>query len=212
MSARGPVRAREDDTLMRLRHMLAAVPLAGAAIALGLALGDIGPVGATASPPAGPLRPLTALDRAARGAFERTAQRARLRRVAALSRTRARLTDDGGDRGASVRALARFSGSRLRAHERRLRSAVRRLRRTGGAPDVPIPAALEAIARCESGGDPRAVSADGTYRGLFQFDRGTWASVGGRGDPAAASREEQYRRAAILYQRAGTSPWPVCAR
>ncbi len=69
---------------------------------------------------------------------------------------------------------------------------------------------LAAIAGCESGGDPRAVSADGTYRGKYQFDYGTWASVGGTGDPAAAPEAEQDRRAAILYARAGASPWPVC--
>src|SRR5688500_4479793 len=69
---------------------------------------------------------------------------------------------------------------------------------------------LDAIASCESGGDPTAVSADGTYRGKYQFDTGTWASVGGSGDPAAAPEEEQDMRAAILYSRAGSSPWPVC--
>jgi hypothetical protein len=71
-------------------------------------------------------------------------------------------------------------------------------------------AALEAIAACESGGDPTAVSADGTYRGKYQFDTGTWASVGGTGDPAAAPEDEQDYRAALLYQRSVTSPWPVC--
>ena len=71
-------------------------------------------------------------------------------------------------------------------------------------------ATLEAIASCESGGDPAAVSADGTYRGKYQFDTGTWASVGGSGDPAAAPEAEQDMRAAILYSRAGSSPWPVC--
>lgn len=73
-------------------------------------------------------------------------------------------------------------------------------------------ATLSAIAACESGGNPRAVSANGTYRGLFQFDYGTWASVGGSGDPAAASAAEQYARAAALYARSGSSPWPVCGR
>jgi soluble lytic murein transglycosylase-like protein len=71
-------------------------------------------------------------------------------------------------------------------------------------------ATLEAIASCESGGDPRSVSSDGTYRGKYQFDTGTWASMGGSGDPAAAPEAEQDYRAALLYQRAGTSPWPVC--
>jgi hypothetical protein len=69
---------------------------------------------------------------------------------------------------------------------------------------------LEAIASCESGGDPTAVSSDGTYRGLYQFDYGTWESMGGTGDPAAASVAEQNYRAALLYATAGSSPWPVC--
>jgi hypothetical protein len=71
---------------------------------------------------------------------------------------------------------------------------------------------LAAIAQCESGGNPAAVDASGTYRGMYQFDAGTWASVGGSGDPAAASAEEQTRRAATLYARSGSSPWPVCGR
>jgi hypothetical protein len=69
---------------------------------------------------------------------------------------------------------------------------------------------LESIAACESGGDPEAVSSDGTYRGLFQFDQGTWESVGGHGDPAAAPAAEQEYRAALLYSESGSSPWPVC--
>jgi hypothetical protein len=71
-------------------------------------------------------------------------------------------------------------------------------------------ATLESIAACESGGDPTAVSVDGTYRGLYQFDYGTWASVGGTGDPAAASPAEQTYRAALLYARGGSNPWPIC--
>lgn len=69
---------------------------------------------------------------------------------------------------------------------------------------------LNAIASCESGGDPTAVSSDGTYRGKYQFDYGTWESVGGQGDPAAAPEAEQDYRAALLYARSGSSPWPVC--
>lgn len=71
-------------------------------------------------------------------------------------------------------------------------------------------ATLDSIAACESGGDPAAVSADGTYRGKYQFDSGTWASVGGSGDPAAAPEAEQDYRAALLYSRGGSSPWPIC--
>ena len=96
-----------------------------------------------------------------------------------------------------------------RAAERRA-AEKREAKKAAAAPAVAIPPQLEAIASCESGGDPTAVSADGTYRGLFQFDYGTWASVGGTGDPAAAPAAEQYQRAAILYARSGTAPWPVC--
>jgi soluble lytic murein transglycosylase-like protein len=71
-------------------------------------------------------------------------------------------------------------------------------------------ATLDAIASCESGGGPTAVSADGAYRGKYQFDYGTWASVGGSGDPAAAPESEQDYRAALLYARAGATPWPSC--
>jgi hypothetical protein len=69
---------------------------------------------------------------------------------------------------------------------------------------------LEAIAACESGGDPTIVSSDGSYRGKYQFDYGTWESVGGSGDPAAAPEAEQDYRAALLYAQSGSSPWPVC--
>ena len=69
---------------------------------------------------------------------------------------------------------------------------------------------LEAIAACESGGDPSVVSSDGSYRGKYQFDYGTWESVGGSGDPAAAPEREQDYRAALLYSQSGSSPWPLC--
>lgn len=71
-------------------------------------------------------------------------------------------------------------------------------------------ATLASIASCESGGDPTAVSADGAYHGKYQFDLGTWASVGGSGDPSAAPEAEQDYRAALLYARGGSSPWPNC--
>jgi len=69
---------------------------------------------------------------------------------------------------------------------------------------------LASIAACESGGDPTVVSSDGSYRGKYQFDFGTWESVGGSGDPAAAPEQEQDYRAALLYSQSGSSPWPVC--
>jgi uncharacterized protein YabE (DUF348 family) len=69
-----------------------------------------------------------------------------------------------------------------------------------------------ALAQCESGGNPGAVSSTGKYRGLYQFSRETWASVGGSGDPAAASVAEQTRRAQILLSRSGAGQWPECGR
>jgi hypothetical protein len=77
---------------------------------------------------------------------------------------------------------------------------------SGGDPD------LERIATCESGGDPTAVSADGQYRGKYQFSLETWGDMGGSGDPAAAPEAEQDRRAAMLMQQRGPSAWPVCAQ
>ena len=71
-------------------------------------------------------------------------------------------------------------------------------------------ATLASIASCESGGNPEAVSSDGSYRGKYQFDYGTWESMGGSGDPAAAPESEQDYRAALLYSSSGSSPWPVC--
>ena len=70
---------------------------------------------------------------------------------------------------------------------------------------------LEAIAACESGGNPRTDTGNGFY-GKYQFTLSTWASVGGAGNPAAAPESEQDMRAAMLYAREGSSPWPVCGR
>jgi Transglycosylase-like domain len=120
--------------------------------------------------------------------------------------------------GGRVAALPPLSEPALRfrhvVHDvaHRIRAEHRRERRQRFA-DLPGGVSigtLEAIASCESGGDPTVVSSDGSYRGKYQFDYGTWESVGGHGDPAAASEAEQDYRAALLYSRSGASPWPVC--
>ena len=118
------------------------------------------------------------------------------------------------DRERRRAALHRHTLGELRRSTSRVKRSIRRTRarRYGGAPNVPIPAVLASIAQCESGGDPRAISAGGTYRGKYQFSFSTWASVGGTGDPAAASETEQDRRAAILYRTGGSGHWPVCGR
>ena len=84
--------------------------------------------------------------------------------------------------------------------------------RESSAPSRSTSAALARIARCESGGDPTAVSPDRRYFGKYQFSRATWRSVGGRGNPARAPEAEQDRRAAKLYKREGSAPWPHCGR
>jgi hypothetical protein len=69
---------------------------------------------------------------------------------------------------------------------------------------------LRSIAWCESRNDPRAVSPNGAYRGLYQFSFSTWGVVGGWGDPAAAPRSEQTWRAWLLLSNYGSGHWPVC--
>lgn len=83
--------------------------------------------------------------------------------------------------------------------------------RDGEGSNVRVPAALQRIARCESGGNPAAVSPDGTYRGKYQFDMPTWRGLGGSGDPAKAPEAEQDRLAVKLYRQRGTAPWGNCA-
>ncbi|GAA1680548.1 transglycosylase family protein [Kribbella sp. NPDC056951] len=78
--------------------------------------------------------------------------------------------------------------------------------------NVSMSAAWRKVANCESSGNPRAVSPNGKYFGLFQFDKQTWRSVGGSGSPAQASPAEQLMRAKKLYAQRGNSPWPVCGR
>ena len=75
---------------------------------------------------------------------------------------------------------------------------------------VRMPATLERIAECESGGNPRAVSPGGQYRGKYQFSRATWRHLGGSGDPADAPEWLQDRLALKLYKESGSAPWPNC--
>ena len=86
----------------------------------------------------------------------------------------------------------------------------RSLRRTS-ARSVRVPSILRQIAECESGGNPRAVSPGGQYRGKYQFSRETWRNLGGSGDPADAPEWQQDRLALKLYRLRGTAPWPNCA-
>jgi hypothetical protein len=137
-----------------------------------------------------------------------------------LTRKATRLADrvaDARDRGFSPRAYRRRVGdeppARLAHRVRDLRSELKAARRAARRAHESASASptLEAIAACESGGNPGTDTGNGFY-GKYQFDLQTWQSVGGSGNPAAASEAEQNRRAAMLYASAGASPWPVCGR
>jgi len=162
---------------------------------------------------------LTASPAAAAAPFEREQR--------TYDRLYERVRDAGGSPGRHIVddgiRPRRGAGRAARAHE--VADAIHILRRMAGAAAAPAGAApagasasagasagagLEAIGACESGGDPTAVSAGGTYRGKYQFDHSTWQSVGGTGDPAAAPEAEQDARAAALAARRGASPWPNC--
>lgn len=82
----------------------------------------------------------------------------------------------------------------------------------GSAPVVESVADLnwDALAECESGGNPDAVNPAGPYYGLYQFSLPTWQSVGGEGVPTDASAAEQTYYAQKLYQRSSDEQWPVC--
>lgn len=87
---------------------------------------------------------------------------------------------------------------------------------TAPAPSPPPPAPgsvsanLDAIAQCESGGDPDAYNPAGYY-GAFQFALSTWWSVGMTGDPRDYTYNQQKFAAIALFNRSGYSPWPACA-
>jgi hypothetical protein len=102
----------------------------------------------------------------------------------------------------------------LDMHEagRKMRIALRRARPKPPPQPEPVQVSphLQAIAACESGGDPTAIGGGGLYRGKYQFSIATWQGVGGTGDPAAASEAEQDLRATILYERSGPGQWPTC--
>jgi hypothetical protein len=123
---------------------------------------------------------------------------------------------DGRRGSARLRTASheQWSNRRLRHQIRALRKRIRRVRadvrdkRAGLTPGVR--AILNRIAACESHGNPGAIGGGGAYRGKYQFSYGTWASVGGKGDPARASEREQDRRAAMLLRRDGSGHWPVC--
>jgi hypothetical protein len=130
-----------------------------------------------------------------------------VRRNVRLARRAARLSDDKLRKG-HTRRVRDDSVSVIRLRNRRLQRRVARLEQRAASTAPPH---LQAIAACESGGNPSTNTGNGFY-GKYQFTLETWQSVGGTGNPAAASEAEQDRRAARLYAQAGSSPWPVCGQ
>lgn len=70
---------------------------------------------------------------------------------------------------------------------------------------------LAELRQCESGGNYRINTGNGYY-GAYQFNQGTWNSVGGTGRPDQAAPAVQDEMATRLYERRGWAPWPSCSR
>jgi hypothetical protein len=118
-----------------------------------------------------------------------------------------------------ARMVRSWTLTRLTRHHRHLRRELRSARRARiearaqarVAAAATASPALEAIAACESGGNPQTDTGNGFY-GKYQFTLDTWQAVGGSGSPAQASEAEQDRRAAALLAQAGPGQWPVCGQ
>jgi hypothetical protein len=79
-------------------------------------------------------------------------------------------------------------------------------------PPPPEPVASSQPVSSQPTASAAPAGSGGKYCGYFQFDQGTWESVGGSGSPCAASPDEQWRRASKLHQLRGNQPWPKCGR
>lgn len=86
----------------------------------------------------------------------------------------------------------------------------------GGTYNYSVSQSMAAVLACirqYESGDNYADTSNPYYRGAYQFAWSTWESVGGTGDPAAASPAEQDMRAAMLAERDGWGAWstaPLC--
>ncbi|MFN8109555.1 MAG: transglycosylase family protein [Thermoleophilia bacterium] len=157
---------------------------------------------------------------------------ARLSELRSLVEQRRRLLVAAQSSLASAqRAAVRLAASRAAVAARPTATPAQVLTASGGSPPAdatqstasPTPvsapaggtaaavAHLASIAQCESGGNPRAVSPSGQYRGKYQFSIATWQAIGGSGDPIDAPEAEQDRLALKLYLTAGPGQWPVCS-
>jgi hypothetical protein len=139
------------------------------------------------------------------------AQQRLTRKATRIARRLAHARGDGFSPRAYRRRIHDDAPPELAARVRELRRDLKAARHRKATRNAGASPTLEAIAACESGGNPGTNTGNGFY-GKFQFTQSTWESVGGTGNPAAASEAEQNQRAAMLYAREGASPWPVCGR
>ena len=124
-----------------------------------------------------------------------------------LARREARLSDDRLRKG-YTRRVRDDAVSVIRDRNQRLRKRITRLeRRAGSTASAP----LQAIAACESGGDPSTNTGNGFY-GKYQFTTSTWAERRRHGQSRRRlrGRAGPPRRDALRADR--RSPWPVCGR
>jgi hypothetical protein len=171
-----------------------------------------GALAATAAPAsaASPLHPGLATHEAGLAPLVHITKTPLVSRDVALARRVARVR--GETLAADYRTTARsWSITKLKRHHRHLQRELRAARRARAAERSVASPQLEAIAACESGGNPNTDTGNGFY-GKYQFTLATWQAVGGSGNPAQASEAEQDRRAAQLLATAGSGQWPVCGR
>jgi hypothetical protein len=182
-----------------VRGPLVASAVVGVVLLVALAVPALADTGVSASGGASAASTEVILKRGDRGYAVRVLQR------------RLRLTVDGVFGPITERRVKRFQRRHSLVPDGIVGPITRRaLGLRAFSTSVRIPAILRQIAECESGGNPRAISPGGTYRGKYQFSRTTWHNLGGTGDPADAPEWLQDRLALKLYRQAGTAPWPNC--
>ena len=185
-------------------HMLTGLTIAGGTLA------------ATAAAPAGAATPIAADLLSPGHGFAPLVRIAKTPLIAKDLRLARRVARVEGERVAPgyTRKIRSWSLTKLTRHHRHLRRELRSARRERArarAAASSASPALEAIAACESGGNPQTDTGNGFY-GKYQFTLATWQAVGGSGNPAQASETEQDRRAATLLAQAGPGQWPVCGQ
>lgn len=82
--------------------------------------------------------------------------------------------------------------------------------------ETPAPAPVgddiwDKLATCEAGNNWAIDTGNGYFGGL-QFSQSAWESVGGTGNPAHASREEQIEKGKKLQEVRGWGAWGACAK